>query len=161
VVLPPLARFLAETAPHISLDVRDITSDTPEALEAGDIDLAFGFMTLRKQGLFHQGLFSERFCCLVRNDHPVVRTRFTLQMLQTVAIVQVAGTGNSFPLLASSLGRARVTPKVAILMPDGNPTCCPHSRKNGTGAGCRQTASCFAATYKDGNLYGQPALASP
>jgi DNA-binding transcriptional LysR family regulator len=118
VVLPPLARFLAETAPHISLDVRDITADTPEALEAGDIDLAFGFMTLRKQGLFHQGLFSERFCCLVRNDHPVVRTRFTLQMLQTVAIVQVAGTGNSFPLLASSLGRARVTPKVAILMPD-------------------------------------------
>jgi DNA-binding transcriptional LysR family regulator len=118
VVLPALARFLAETAPHVSLDIRDIGGDTPEQLEAGDIDLAFGFMRLRKQGLFHQGLFSERFSCLVRNDHPVVRTRLTLQMLETVSLVQVSGTGNSFPLLASLLGRARITPRVAMLMPD-------------------------------------------
>jgi DNA-binding transcriptional LysR family regulator len=87
-------------------------------LEAGDIDLALGFMRLRKQGLFHQGLFSERFCCLVRNDHPVVRAKLTLQMLETVSLVQVSGAGNSFSLLASSLDRAGVTPKVAMLMPD-------------------------------------------
>lgn len=118
VVLPPLARFLSETAPHISVEVCGLTSDTPEALEAGDIDLAFGFMRLRKQGLFRQGLFTERFCCLVRNDHPVVRTHLTLQMLASVPIVMVAGTGTSSSLLASALSRARVTPKVAMQMPD-------------------------------------------
>lgn len=115
VVLPKLMQRLEATAPNVTLEVVNIAFDTPDVLESGDVDLAFGFMQARKPGLFHQVLFRDKFACIVsREKGPkrMSRAHFT-----SAGHVLVESKGTSTPIFTKALQKAKITPRIAMMVP--------------------------------------------
>src|SRR5260221_1801542 len=77
VMLPALMTHLEEAAPSVGIEILHITQETPRALESGDADLGIGFMPQLMAGFYQQTLFEQRFVCVVRKDHPRVRSKLT------------------------------------------------------------------------------------
>src|SRR5690606_12444244 len=67
--LPLLMNRIEQQAPHVQVEVIRITGNTPHELEAGDVDLAIGFMPELEAGFYQQKLFDQSFACVVRTDH--------------------------------------------------------------------------------------------
>ena len=61
VMLPGLLNSLRNKAPGVRVHVTTITESTSRALEAGDIDLAVGFMPNIEPSFYQQVLFEEEF----------------------------------------------------------------------------------------------------
>ncbi|MES2538094.1 MAG: LysR family transcriptional regulator [Pseudomonadota bacterium] len=116
VVLPIIACFLREHAPTVKIEVHGISSTTPEELEAGSLDLAFGFMELRKSGLFSQTLFKDKFACIVRCGHPLVKGRITLAQFKSIPHVMVGSSGNSATLAQRAIVGAGVKINPSIVL---------------------------------------------
>ncbi len=79
VLLPSLVRYLERHAPGIDITIRTARSLLFERLERGDADLAIGLFDSDMEDGYRQELFSERFVCLVRAEHPVARRGLTLE----------------------------------------------------------------------------------
>ena len=75
-LLPPLMTYLAREAPHCNLQsVPFATADIEAALEEGRCDLALGlFPNLERPELYTQQILTQTIACLVRADHPTVRS---------------------------------------------------------------------------------------
>jgi DNA-binding transcriptional LysR family regulator len=74
--LPKLTAYLSRHAPSCNLRCDQIVNERMEAaLAAGDIHLALGyFPNLEGQGVLRQRLFMHSLVCMVRADHPIVRS---------------------------------------------------------------------------------------
>jgi DNA-binding transcriptional LysR family regulator len=68
--LPAMVNKAAKTAPDVRIEVLRITSETAKLLEAGDADLAIGYMPELEAGFYQQKLFEDGFACVVRRQHP-------------------------------------------------------------------------------------------
>ena len=82
VALPKLLSRLWVYAPNVRVET--IATSPQEArmlMERGDVDLAFGHFDDFGVGFFRQRLFEERYVCLVRAKHRVIRKQVTLQQL--------------------------------------------------------------------------------
>ena len=73
VVLAALAQRIAAMAPGITLEVAPWSARTLTELETGRLDLALDAETILLQKFHLKVLYQERYACLVRNDHPVLR----------------------------------------------------------------------------------------
>lgn len=69
VLLPTLLNHLKRIAPGVRIDAITISPDTPAQLEAGEVDLAVGFLPHLEAGFYQQKLFDQNFVCLVADDH--------------------------------------------------------------------------------------------
>lgn len=117
IVLPVLVNFLSEASPGISLEVQNITSDTPDAIERGDVELAFGFMHPQRRGLYQQPLFEDRFGCIARTDHPILRTKLSSASFAAAEHVVVASKGTSTTLLERAFNRLGLRRSVKMIVP--------------------------------------------
>ena len=70
VLLPKISQYLKEHAPHVRLNVRPITSDTPYQMANGEIDLALGFLPHLENGFYQQKLFEQYYVVIAAKDHP-------------------------------------------------------------------------------------------
>lgn len=121
VLVPLLAKHLMSAAPGVKVIFRSPREDLTDDLEAGRIDLALGVFhgplaNCRKQAIFH-----DRFVCVVRKDHPMVRRGLTLDRyleLQHVAIApRTTGSGTLVDHVLLQHGhRRRVTMVVPHFM---------------------------------------------
>src|SRR4051812_40013789 len=73
---PPLMAYLQREAPHCNLRCETFaTQDIEAALEEGRCDLALGFFpNLERPALYAQTLFMHTLVCLVRINHPEVKS---------------------------------------------------------------------------------------
>lgn len=97
VFLPRLLERCKREAPGISIRTVQLSAEkTPHALEAGEVDLAIGFMPDLKAGVYQQRLFDTDYVCIARKDHPTVgETLSRRQFLgATHAVAEAAGTGH-------------------------------------------------------------------
>jgi len=97
--LPRLSAYLARHAPGCSLRNEQVVNEGMEsALESGDVDLALGyFPNLEKRGICRQRLFMHSLVCLVRADHPLVRSSkvpLATFLELSHAVVQAVGRSN-------------------------------------------------------------------
>ena len=95
VLLPRLLNRLKAVAPSIRVDVFPIAADTPKVLEAGDADLAIGFMPQLEAGFYQQKLFEQSFVCMVRNDHPRIGKSLTLKRFVDESHIQITTSGRT------------------------------------------------------------------
>jgi DNA-binding transcriptional LysR family regulator len=97
VVLPGLVNHLRRAAPGVKIEAERISSDSPRRLEAGDVDLAVGYMPQLEAGFYQQTLFEQGFVCLVSKNHPRVRARPNKQsfLREGHVIVTTSGTGHA------------------------------------------------------------------
>lgn len=105
--LPQVIPRLAEIAPGIKLStVRDRAINLREQMETGHVDLALGLLPQLGSAFFQQRLFSQKYVCLMREDHPLARGEFDLDAFSkarhAVIVAQGTGHGRVEELLARS-----------------------------------------------------------
>ena len=81
VLLPPIVKRLARTAPGIRLRLHRLEEQSPEDVEHGRIDLLLGISSNVAGRLAWRRLRTERMVWIARKDHPVVRDPLTMEML--------------------------------------------------------------------------------
>jgi DNA-binding transcriptional LysR family regulator len=117
VLLPRLLNHLKEAAPSIRIEVIHISATTPKLLESGEADLAIGFMPQLEVGFHRQQLFTQRFVCMLRKDHPRVGERLSLKIFREESHMQVTTPGTGHWIIDKVLEEKQVTRKIALRVP--------------------------------------------
>jgi DNA-binding transcriptional LysR family regulator len=86
-------RLLREEAPGVCLRFLPNTTDDPAQLREGTSDLAVGIYGELPQELRHRQLLTDRFVCAVRQGHPTVGKRLSLDQFTQLAHIQIAPRG--------------------------------------------------------------------
>jgi len=118
VVLPALLRLVRQGAPAIQLEVTGITRDTPRMLEAGDIDLAIGFIPALQAGFYQQKLLDEVFVCIAWAQHPRLRGRLSLAQFQREPHLVVSTVGTGHNQIERVLAERGIRRRVAVRVPN-------------------------------------------
>ena len=97
VVLPILTNHLQRHAPGVTVEAERTSPDSPRRLEAGEVDLAVGFMPHLEAGFYQQTLFEQDFVCLAAEHHPRVRSRPNKRafLAESHIVVTTSGTGHA------------------------------------------------------------------
>ena len=118
VLLPKLMEHLASVAPHIDLDVVSVGAEIPKTeLESGRVDLALGRFREIPRGIQAARLFEERFVCVVRVPHPVVRQHLSLKQFTTLSHVLVSARGAGPGVVDEALVQHGLQRRVALWVP--------------------------------------------
>lgn len=118
VMLPRLLDGLAKAAPQVRVEISNINERMPLLLEAGEIDLAVGFVPYMAAGFFQQALFDESFVCLARSDHPRIRRSPTLAQFEVESHVVVVTSGTGHLIIDRTLTERRIHRRVAVRIPN-------------------------------------------
>ena len=73
VVLAPFVQALATLAPGITVEVAPWSAQTLSDLETGRLDMALDAESDLPENFHFRTLFEEKYACLVRHDHPVLK----------------------------------------------------------------------------------------
>lgn len=119
VFLPKILERLQHLAPHAA--IRSVSlppARLEQSLESGETDLAVGyFPDLKSSAFFQQRLFSHRFVCLLRADHPIRDTRLSLEQFLALGHAVVRAEGRSQEILEKHLERKKIERRIALLTP--------------------------------------------
>lgn len=100
--LPELMAALRQAAPGVRLETMPLpAAEIAPALDDGRIDLAFGFLP-QVQGTEHVALLRDRYVVLLREGHPLLRTRrkpADLQWLRELDLVAVRTHSDTLRIL--------------------------------------------------------------
>lgn len=116
--LPKLTEYLSRHAPSCNLRCQQIVNEHMEAaLAAGDIHLALGyFPNLEGQGVLRQRLFMHSLACLVRADHPIVKSaNVPLATFLELPHAVVRSVGRSSELFETLLKKQGLRRRVQLL----------------------------------------------
>jgi DNA-binding transcriptional LysR family regulator len=81
--LPKLAHWFANHAPHVSIDTVSVSrAELLAGLDAGEIDLAIGFLPGLGKQVYEKRLLEERYIYIARAGHPQVRGRLRASQLR-------------------------------------------------------------------------------
>lgn len=69
-LLPELFGRIAKAAPHVNLEAIRIDVHSAEKLQAGEADLALGYLPDLESGFYQQTLYRQSWVCVVREGHP-------------------------------------------------------------------------------------------
>lgn len=118
VLLPKLWARLRTVAPGIHIEVVNLSVETARMLEAGEVDLALGFMPQLDAGFYQQALFRQHYVCLVSTHHPRIQGSLSLSQFEAEdhAVVMTSGTGHLY--VDRELARQNITRRVAVRLPN-------------------------------------------
>ncbi|WP_318246582.1 LysR substrate-binding domain-containing protein (plasmid) [Rhizobium sp. T1470] len=94
VLLPRLLPRLREGAPHLDMVNDAVLANALRRLEQGEIELAVGQIGAATPGYLRRRLYSDRFSCLIRRDHPVLEQEWTLESFAALRHVAIASEPN-------------------------------------------------------------------
>jgi DNA-binding transcriptional LysR family regulator len=97
VLLPALLNRLRAVAPGVRIRVIHIDEDTAGLLEAGEADLAVGFMPQLDVGFYQQKLFGQHYVGIAAPGHPRLGSEPSLDAFlgEGHVVVTTSGTGHS------------------------------------------------------------------
>lgn len=114
VLLPPLLRALAAEAPGVRIEVRPWgLHEVPRALAQAELDLMIGYYDELPPKHRHTLLFDEEYVCIVRRDHPRVKTKLTLERYLELEHVLVSQRGDSPGSVDRALASRGLSRKIA------------------------------------------------
>jgi DNA-binding transcriptional LysR family regulator len=115
-LLPELLAHVRAVAPQVRLEAARIDGNTAHALEAGEVDLALGYIPWLESGIYQQTLYPQDWVCLANSLHPRIGKTLGLQAYKDEAhIGVVAGTGDQ--LLDAALHARRIQRRVVLELP--------------------------------------------
>ena len=101
VYLPRLLRHLEKAAPNVNLRAMQLPREAyTEAFTSGEADLAIGFLPGLRAGFYQQRLFSDTYRCIVREDHPRIGSRLTLEQFVSESHVMIEPGGSRYMKVA-------------------------------------------------------------
>lgn len=90
VLLPRLLPRLRQHAPHLDIVTDPLLTGAMRRLELGEIDLAVGQISASPPGYLRRSLYSDRFACLLRHDHPALAQEWTIESFAALRHAAVA-----------------------------------------------------------------------
>ena len=122
VLFPRLLARLWQEAPGIDVRVRNMESRSNEDLAESRIDLAMGVVGQfgnpdPPPGIRTQRLISDRFVCVVRDGHPTVKKRLSLDEFIALPHALVAPRGESGSVVDTALAALGKKRRVAVEVP--------------------------------------------
>lgn len=118
VLLPRLWARLRVAAPGIRIDIAPLSGDTGRMLEAGEADLALGFMPQLEAGFYQQALFRQNYVCMVSADHPRIGTTLDLVQYQAADHAVVTSSGTGHLIIDRELARQGIERRIALRIPN-------------------------------------------
>jgi DNA-binding transcriptional LysR family regulator len=119
VFLPKILESLQRLAPQAR--VRSLSlppARLEQALESGEVDLAVGYYPdIRSSAFFQQRLFTHRFSCLLRADHPIRGRKLTLDKFLALGHAVVRAEGRSQEIFEKYLERKKIARRIVLLTP--------------------------------------------
>lgn len=112
-----LEERLSRDAPRVALRVLPSAVDDAERLRRGDADLALGIYGPLPPELRTRVVITDRFVCVVREGHPRVKQRISLEQFLELEHVQVAPRGQPGGYLDELLAGRGLTRRVARAVP--------------------------------------------
>jgi DNA-binding transcriptional LysR family regulator len=106
-----------QEAPRIQLDVRLVEQPEGLAIERGDTDLAVLQRVEERPGLYMKQLFTDRFQCMVRADHPAVGRRLTLERYLELSHLLISPQGQGRGFVDAALAQRGLSRHVALRVP--------------------------------------------
>lgn len=118
-LLPGLAQDLESRAKGMRLVARNFNGDPEEPLAMGQLDGAFLPISasLRRPSLRVEPLLEERFVCMVRKGHPVLRRRFTKEVFARMRHALIAPGGSPSGVVDDSLQALGLSRDIVLLIP--------------------------------------------
>jgi DNA-binding transcriptional LysR family regulator len=118
VILPTVLKRVAEEAPHLDIECHHWREDTLEQLRHGAIDLALGGQDPPNSNEFNfQQLFIEDFVSIVRADHPVTLSEFTVEAFLAWPHALITVTNSRMGYIDTVLEKLGVKRRILLRLP--------------------------------------------
>ena len=115
--LPPLVERALKLAPSVRLEAVALeVDDIAEALGAGTLDLAVGFLPGLGPPVRRQPLFRDPYVCLMRAGHPLAQKKLTRKAFLAGAHALVSYRGGH-RVIEEAFERAGLTRRIALRVP--------------------------------------------
>ena len=115
--LPPLVERARRVAPGVRLEAVSLeVEDIGDALAAGTLDLAVGFLPGLGPPVRRQPLFRDPYVCLMRADHPDIGKTLTRKKFLAASHALVSYKGGH-RVIEEALERAGLSRKIALRVP--------------------------------------------
>jgi DNA-binding transcriptional LysR family regulator len=116
--LPVLVNELSRTAPGITLQVVRVQSAIKDDMASGRIDLAMGLLPQLQAGFFQQGLFRQKYVCLMRKEHFLATKRkLSLAAFTKAEHVRVIAEGTGHGRVDVALERQKLSRQFRLTVP--------------------------------------------
>ena len=113
--LPPLVERVQRVAPGVRLEALTLeVDDIGDALAAGALDLAMGFLPGLGPPVRRRHLFRDPYVCLMRADHPAIGKTLTRRQFLQASHVLVPYRGGGHRVIEEALERAGVARRIAL-----------------------------------------------
>jgi DNA-binding transcriptional LysR family regulator len=116
--LPPVVERVQRAAPGVRLEA--VSADLEhiaDALGAGALDLAVGFLPALGPPVARRALFRDPYLCLMRAGHPAAESRMTRKRFLEASHVLVTYRGGGHRVIEEALERAGVSRRIALRVP--------------------------------------------
>ncbi len=118
VFLPGLLERFKREAPGVKAEVAQLPMrDIHAALEAGEIDLAVGFLPGLTTGIRRQPLFHEHYVCMLRADHPNIGAQISRKQFREAAHVLVSSAGTGHQVIEETFVKEALEDRIAARVP--------------------------------------------
>ncbi|MEO7404683.1 MAG: LysR family transcriptional regulator [Burkholderiales bacterium] len=118
VFLPPILELAQREAPNVRMEVSAMAeSALADAMAAGEIDLAMGFLPRLTGPIRATPLFSDPYFALVRADHPRIGARFTRAAFESASHCLVQSIGSGHGVIEEALRRHGLEQRIALRLP--------------------------------------------
>lgn len=119
VLLPCLLPRLRERASHLNVVTDPLLAGALRRLKQGEIDLAIGQIGDTPPGYFRRNLYSDRFVCLLRRDHPALAQKWTIESFSALRHAVIAsGSDDGFGQVYDGLAKLDLPDRDSILVPN-------------------------------------------
>lgn len=120
VLMPAVLARVWREAPNVNVQLRVLGSRGIEDLDEDRIDVALGPADTfggARRSVFVQKLLSERFVCVVREDHPSVGRRLSLEHFLALPHALITPRGSAGGIVDSALAKLGKRRRVAVEVP--------------------------------------------
>ena len=114
VLMPTLLNRLRQTANKVTIVTEKISTDSPQRLASGDVDLAVGFMPHLEAGFYQQLLFAQNFVCLAAKSHPRIGDKLTVEKFQAEAHIVVTTSGTGHAIVDKTIAERGIRRNIAL-----------------------------------------------
>ncbi len=120
VLMPSVLARVWSEAPNVNVQMRALAGNGPEDLDEDRIDVVLGPIALtgaRRGSLLAQRLMTERFVCVVREDHPRVGKRLTLERFLELPHALITPRGYTGGIVDTALAKIGKRRRIAAEVP--------------------------------------------
>lgn len=124
-VLPLLFAALAEEAPHVRVESRQVpVEELGVAMRNGDVEVAIGYLPGLGDECLGELMLQDDFVCLLRSGHALAAQALSLADLNSLRYVHAETTATGHGLAENAMQAAGVRRNIAVRIPHF--TVCPH-----------------------------------